>query len=217
MGVNLKRKAFAVLMSLALVVSMSSVVFAAGSPKGGSTKPATVASFDTTTQGTTACKVVYSGNAAAKKYIVAYKKTGGKYKYYTTTSKSKVISGLTPGGTYVFAVAAVNGAGKKSSYKYTNYSYRFMRAVKPTAKRGKGKITVKWKKAKGSSGYQIRYSYKKNLAKYGKIKSVKAKTLKKKIKGKKGKKIYYQVRPYKIVGGKKYVGSWSKVKYAKAK
>lgn len=216
MGVNLKRKAFAVLMSLALVVSMSSVVFAAGSSQSGSTKPAAVTSVDTTTQGTKACKVTYTGNTAAKKYIVAYKKTGGKYTYYTTTSKSKVISGLTPGGTYVFAVAAVNGAGKKSSYKYSNYSYRFMRAVKPTAKRGKGKITVKWKKAKGSSGYQIRYSYSKNL-KNGKIKAVKAKTLKKVIKGKKGKKIYYQVRPYKIVGGKKYVGSWSKVKYAKAK
>ena len=76
----------------------------------------------------------------------------------------------------------------------------------------KSKMTVKIKKASKVTGYQIKYSTKKNM------KSAKIKTTKKltnTIKIKKNKKYYVQVRSYKIVNGKKYYSSWSKVKAVK--
>ena len=76
----------------------------------------------------------------------------------------------------------------------------------------KSKMTVKIKKASKVTGYQIKYSTRKNM------KSAKIKTTKKltnTIKVKKNKKYYVQVRSYKIVNGKKYYSSWSKVKAVK--
>lgn len=76
----------------------------------------------------------------------------------------------------------------------------------------KSKMTVKIKKASKVTGYQIKYSTRKNM------KSAKIKTTKKltnTIKIKKNKKYYVQVRSYKIVNGKKYYSSWSKVKAVK--
>ena len=87
-------------------------------------------------------------------------------------------------------------------------------------KRGKKKMTVKWKRqAKQTTGYQIRYSLKKNFKSGVKTVTVKGpKTTKKVIKKLKAKKTYYvQVRTYKTVSGKKYYSAWSKVKYVKTK
>lgn len=81
-------------------------------------------------------------------------------------------------------------------------------------------MTVQWKKqAVQTTGYQIRYSLKKNFKSGVKTVTVKGpKTTKRVIKKLKAKKTYYvQVRTYKTVSGKKYYSAWSKTKYVKTK
>lgn len=79
--------------------------------------------------------------------------------------------------------------------------------VKPL--KGK-KVTGKWKKVKGASGYQISYSVKK-----GKLLPLKAtkKTviLLRNSKFKKGKTYYFAVRAYKVIHGKKIYGKYCKI------
>ena len=86
--------------------------------------------------------------------------------------------------------------------------------------KGKKQMTVQWKKqAVQTTGYQIRYSLKKNFKSGVKTVTVKGpKTTKRVIKKLKAKKTYYvQVRTYKTVSGKKYYSAWSKTKYVKTK
>jgi len=80
-----------------------------------------------------------------------------------------------------------------------------------TLKAGKKQFRVTWKKqAKQTTGYQVRYSLKKNMAK-AKTKTIaKPKTTKLKVaKLKSGKTYYVQVRTYKKVGKAKYYSAWS--------
>lgn len=216
MGVKLRRKLFAIVMTLAMVLSMSSFVFAAEpkSPTAGDNDPAKITAFDTTCTTTTA-NLTWKGNAAAKTYRVAYKPAGGSYKYINVGSKTSYkITGLKSGGAYVFTVCALNGKGKRSNYYYNTWSYRFLKSASPKATRGKGKITVKWSKVSGASNYTIRYSYNSTL-KGAYVKNQTA--VSRKISGKKGKAIYYQVRPNKKISGKTYVGIWSGKKSSSAK
>ena len=83
---------------------------------------------------------------------------------------------------------------------------------------GKKKITVRWKKANGVTGYQIAYSLKSNFSS-AKTKTVSsAKTAKLTLSGLKAGKTYYiRIRTYKSVGGKKYPSAWSKSMKIKTK
>lgn len=86
-------------------------------------------------------------------------------------------------------------------------------SLKSVSRFSKG-FTVKWNKnAKEVTGYQIRYSQKKNMS-GAKIVTVKnAKTTSCKIKKLKvNKKYYVQIRTYKTTGGKTYYSSWSSKK-----
>ena len=78
---------------------------------------------------------------------------------------------------------------------------------------GKAKVTVKWSKVKGASGYKIYRSTKKSSGfKCGKtVKS--GSTVKYVNKNlKKGRNYYYKVRAYRTVDGKKVYGAYSSVK-----
>ena len=80
-------------------------------------------------------------------------------------------------------------------------------------------ITVKWKKKKGITGYEIQYSTSKNFkkgTKKVKVKSAK-KTTKTISKLKSGKKYYVRIRTYKKVGKKTYYSKWSTKKTVKTK
>ena len=84
----------------------------------------------------------------------------------------------------------------------------------------KKKMTVKWKKDKTVTGYQIQYSTSKKYAK----KSTKTVTISKKSttsktvsKLKSKKKYYVRIRAYKKSSGKKIYGAWSKTKTVKVK
>lgn len=87
-----------------------------------------------------------------------------------------------------------------------------------SAKNRKGKLKITWKKKSGINGYQVQYSTNKKF-KNAKTKTIKnARTTSKTYKAiKKGKKHYVRVRTYKIVNGRKYYSSWSKVKSAVVK
>ena len=81
-------------------------------------------------------------------------------------------------------------------------------------------FTLKWKKQKSVTGYQVQYSTSKKFAK----KKTQTKTIKKAsktsltVKKLKAKKTYYvRIRTYKTVKGKKYYSAWSKVKNVKTK
>ena len=76
----------------------------------------------------------------------------------------------------------------------------------------KKRITVKWKKIKGVSGYQVRYASKKNR-KGAKYVNVKGNGNAVKIYGlKKGKRYYFSVRTYITASGEKLYSEWSKIK-----
>jgi uncharacterized protein YkwD len=86
---------------------------------------------------------------------------------------------------------------------------------KITLKSGKKKFTASWKKISGNSGYQIRYSAKKNLTS-AKTKNIKGK--KTTISKLKSKKTYYvKVRAFKKVNGIKIYSNWSKIGKVKTK
>ena len=90
------------------------------------------------------------------------------------------------------------------------------KATLQSVKNTKGKkLTVKWKKISGVTGYEIQYSTSKKFAK-SKTKTAKIKkasTTSKTIKKlKKGKKYYVKMRAYKKVNGKVYYGKYSNVK-----
>ena len=73
---------------------------------------------------------------------------------------------------------------------------------------GSRTAVLTWKKVRGASGYQIRYSVKKNMksAKWVFIK--KGSTLKKEIKKLRKKKYYFQIRAYRNVPGYKVYSAW---------
>ncbi len=86
-------------------------------------------------------------------------------------------------------------------------------------KRGKKKLTLKWKKVSGVAGYQIQKS-KSSYNGFKTIKTIKSgKTVKYTVKKLKSKKTYYyRIRAYKYTSkGVKVYSDWSKVKGYKAK
>ena len=90
---------------------------------------------------------------------------------------------------------------------------RLKKAVIPASvKAGTGKLTAKWKKVKGVSGYEIQYSTKKDdFTKAKTIKVKKDKTVEYRIKNLKSKKTYYvRIRAWQTVSKKNYYSSWSK-------
>ncbi|MGN1166515.1 MAG: leucine-rich repeat protein [Lachnospiraceae bacterium] len=91
-----------------------------------------------------------------------------------------------------------------------------MKAVKLTA--SKGALNVSWTKDKKATGYEIRYSSKKNMSKAKTIRIKKVSTTKKVIKSLKSKTTYYvQIRAYKKDGSVEVVGSFSSSKAKKTK
>lgn len=112
---------------------------------------------------------------------------------------------------------------KYSGSKTVYFSITPKKTTPSKVSAGKRKITVKWKKNRQASGYQIQYSMDKKFKKSKKTVTIsKNKTTSKTITKLKAKKKYYvRTRAYKIVksNGKKekYYSPWSKVKSVKVK
>ena len=140
-----------------------------------------------------------------------------KYEWNRQTLKLKV-TGLKV-GSVTFTITVKN----KVEVCKKNVTVTVKKQAKPgkvklsKAKAGKKKVTLKWKKIKGATGYQVQMSTKKKKGfKNIKKETTKLKFVKKKLKSKKT--YYFRVRAYvKGASGKKVYGKWSKVKKAKVK
>lgn len=108
-----------------------------------------------------------------------------------------------------------NDSAKKDTGK-TSVSKPAVVKIKKAVSKKKKTAQITWKKVNGATGYEVRYSLKKNMKK-SKTKSVKnvQKAVIKKLKA--GKTYYIQVRAVKTESGKKSVGKWSSVKKVKVK
>lgn len=75
------------------------------------------------------------------------------------------------------------------------------------------RVSVKWRKNKSVSGYQLQFCRKRNFKKIVYTKHYKKNKTAMKLSGLCGKKRYYvRIRAYKTVAGKKQYGVWSKIK-----
>ncbi len=116
------------------------------------------------------------------------------------------------------ATVLIRGAG---DYKGSEATATFRIAPAGTSisslkNNAKKTVTVKWKKGKAGSGYQIQYSLKKNMksAKSVTVKGLKT-TSAKISKLKKGKTYYFRIRVFTTVNGSKLYSEWSSVKKIK--
>ncbi len=145
------------------------------------------------------------------------------------SSKSRKVASVDPNTGKVTAKSAgrtvitASCGGKTDSYVVR---VKPAKVTKITAKsKSKGKVSLKWKKTAGASGYEIQISdSSKKLKKAKVIKIKKGKIIKKDIKkfanGKKlkgGKKVYIRMRAYKKVGSDVIYGDYSKAKTCKVK
>lgn len=158
-----------------------------------------------------------------------YNEDGSLIKKITFASKEKktfTLSGTIPktwGKKGQILVVVGSESGKNGYYGQGEYlgknsSTSDAAALKGTkltsVKPAKKKVTVKWKKqTKGTTGYQIQYSVKKNFkgAKFKTVNSNKKTSLT--LKNLKSKKTYYvRVRTYKKTSGETKYSSWSTAK-----
>ena len=149
-------------------------------------------------------------DTSKKKYIKVKELTGTSYK----------VTGLKVATTYKFRVRAYKIIdGRKHYGNYSDVVKLTTKTKIPSISKltaGKKKVTVKYKKVSGASGYQIQYSTNSKFKKGNK--STNTTKLSKTVKSLKSKKKYYvRIRTYRVVNGKKIYSSWSKVKNIKAK
>lgn len=153
---------------------------------------------------------------SATKYKIAYRKAGSKkWSFKTTQKTSYTVKGLKKGKLYEFKVSAI---GSKGMGKWTDIKRRYSKALKTKIKAGRKRVTIRWNRDKKASGYQIIYSYRKNMSGAKMITVKGSKITKKTIKKlKKGRIVYVRVRPVKKYKGKQYYGAYSSQKHAKVK
>lgn len=154
-------------------------------------------------------------------YIYSKKSTAKNYSLlgYVTGTACKVTN-LAAGTKYDYMIVPYyqpKGSGTK--YYHTSVGKKVsattLKKISPpvVAKSGK-KVKVAWANIGGETGYQISQSTSKNKIKI--VSTYKTATGKNKvISAAKGKKLYYRVRAYKQVGGKKIYGPWSDAKLFK--
>ncbi len=220
---NLVKKFVAAAVALTMVLGSAAFVFAdTTSPVSGSDTPETTpaAAAKITKHNSTmnydkkTATVTYKAKNA-EKYKIAYRLRNGKWKYATTKKLSYTIKNLKAKGLYDIKVAGINKDGKVG--KYTKIARRYMRKTGFTVRASKGTIKVTTSKMSGISGYQIRYSTNQDMSGYKTVTVKTTKALKKTIKNLKKGTYYVQVRPYKTVSGKRYVGTYQQKTKIKVK
>ena len=166
-------------------------------------------------------------NASLAKEKYSY---DGKAKKPAVTAKDSAGNKLANGD---YTVSYSSGRKKIGKYtatvtlkgnKYSGTKKLTFKIVPPkpklsSAKAGSKSMTLKWKKGKEATGYEIQYSTSKTFAKGNKtVKITSAKTTSKVIKKLKAKKTYYvRLRSYKTVKGTKYYSDWTAKKTVKIK
>lgn len=154
--------------------------------------------------------------------IYSYNYSNKKWECIDKTSKnSYTIKKLSASTTYKYKVRAYVTIDKKQYYG--SYTSNLKTATKPKttkvkATAGDKKITIKWNKVSGVTGYQVYMATSKN-GKYTKIKTIKNnKTFNYTKSGlNANKKYYFKVRAYKQVDDKKVCSSYTEIVSAKTK
>ena len=106
----------------------------------------------------------------------------------------------------------------KGSFSSGKSATTLLSTPKAVLSAGKKKLTVKWNKVSGASGYVIYYSTNKNMSSVKKVNikgGSKVKTTLKKLKSKK--RYYVKVKAYKTVNGKRIYGDFSSAVSKKTK
>ena len=163
MGNKIMRKALAVFVAAAVLMTSAIGVFAAGSPDQGA-KPTPTAptgqaqltkSYGLYNKGT--MDISYTAVSGADSYnIIINGKT-----VQNVTGTSITLSGFEKNAFYDIQIQAMAGdkAGAPSALANRTLSKRWFKNItKVKVKKGKKKFTVSWKKVKGASGYMVMYS-----------------------------------------------------------
>lgn len=214
--------------SMAIAFAMASIMsvsaFAANSPTA--TTPSAKPTTTTTTAGTSkpVSKVVlvtkdqatisWSAVNGAKSYQI-FKQVKGTNQFILigTTKGLSFTDKDVKAGNCTYKIRAIFGDYEDAEVQLVGVmdfkAKPKAKAPKIKAKK-KLKVTIK-KKIANATGYQIKYSLKKNMkkAKTKYLASNKKTLTIKKLKS--GKKYYIRVRAYQTINGKKYYGNWSKV------
>ncbi|MBQ3136243.1 MAG: fibronectin type III domain-containing protein [Clostridia bacterium] len=167
--------------------------------------------------GTTFVKLGWDKSSDAVSYKVFYSTDKNKWKTIISDKNYISVKNLDASGKYYFKIAAVgkNGQGEASK-TVTAYTKPQKTKIENIVSSKKSRVTLRWKKIKNVSGYEVSYSeyrFDKNKG----IKSV-AVTEGRKLslsKLKSGKKYYFRVRAYKKFSNVKIYGAFSNVKALK--
>ena len=151
MGKKSMSRLLAVMVALVMIFTCSASVFAAGtaSPKAGKVT-----------------SVATEGKSGGKSFTVSWKKTGNADYYIVKWgSKTKKVTGTSTtiktsvGTRYTITVTPYLKNGKKGTAKSATKRWAKATTITSASKDKKGKITLKWKKAKNATKYYI-YMYK---------------------------------------------------------
>ncbi len=149
--------------------------------------------------------------------IITYKSSNPKILAVNASTGKIAIKGT--GKVTLSIYASATGIHKATSKKVTFYAVPKKQTISSRKSLKKGTATIKCKGDKRASGYQVLMARNKKFTK-GK-KAVLSKSYKKTsmtVKKLSRRKTYYvKVRSYKTISGKRYYGSWSKVKTVKIK
>lgn len=164
MGNKIMRKALAVFVATAVLMTSAIGVFAAGSPDQGVKPEPTVAptgqaeltsTYGLYDKGT--MDISYTAVPGADSYnIIINGKTVTNVK-----GTSLTLSGFDKNAFYDIQIQALAGdkAGNPSALASRTLSKRWFKNItKVKVKKGKKKFTITWKKVKGASGYMVMYS-----------------------------------------------------------
>ncbi len=226
------KKLMTIILTLAMVFTMTMPAFAAETDSAASIKPAKVENIKVSKNSYKSLKITWDAVSDVESYQV-YRSTTGKTGSFvlkkTTTGTTYTNTGLTTGKTYYYKVRAVNSTGKGSfsAVKSNKVAPATVNIEKVSCPKDY-QVKVSWNKVSGASGYQVYRSQKgKNNWKLFRTVSNKTTSLTDKMVGKmqydsKGRKIgydysdldkfwEYKVRAYRTVNGKKVYGNFSKV------
>ena len=208
MGKSFKRLFALCLAAVMVIASSLSVMAAPASPTQGGTNVEPVITKQSSTTNTKKGTVkIYYKSKNADQYVIQYKlnKTSwSKASKKATSSKKITLTGLKKkGGLYDIRIAGVKN---NKQGKWSKVIHRLMNQTKATATSKNGKIIVKLPKTAGATGYQIKYSTRKDFS-GAKIAGQKDSSTQRTISGlKKGKTYYLRVTPYAKVKGVTYWG-----------
>ena len=148
--------------------------------------------------------------------------SGGKLSYKSSDTKVAAVSSdgrvtLKGPGRATITITAAATASYNGATKRVTITVKPKKTAGLKVKKGKKRMTVRWKRDSKATGYQITYAQNKKFKKGKKNITVrKNKTTKKTIKKLKAGKTYYvKVRAYKNAGKTKLYGSYSGVKKVK--